>query len=93
MAVEIRAGKYEFDTETGKMAPTDEELMRWFLWVNEHTSEFEQRYPGKHLAIWDCEVIGVGDGETVYEEARRRRPDVIPYIVYVPMEEEAVLLV
>jgi len=25
MAVEIRVGKYEFDTETGKIAPTDED--------------------------------------------------------------------
>ncbi len=93
MAVEIREGKYEYDTETEKLAPTYEELMRWFLWVNEHTSEFEEKYPGKYLAIWDCEIIGVGEGEEVYEEAQRRRPDVIPYIVYVPSEEEAVLLV
>ena len=40
MAVEIKEGKYEYDTETGKLAPTYEELVHWFLWVNEHASEF-----------------------------------------------------
>jgi hypothetical protein len=93
MAIEIKEGKYEYDTETEKLAPTHEELMHWFLWVNEHASEFEEKYPGKYLAIWDYEIIGVGEGTEVYEEAQRRRPDVIPYIVYVPIEEEAVLLV
>jgi len=93
MAVEIKEGKYEYDTETGKLAPTYEELMHWFLWVNEHVSEFEEKYSGKYLAIWDYEIIGVGEGMEVYEEAQYRRPDVIPYIVYVPTEEEAVLLV
>ncbi|MEA3344907.1 MAG: DUF5678 domain-containing protein [Chloroflexota bacterium] len=94
MAIQIREGKYEYDTETGKLAPTHEELLRWHTWVNEQEAEFEGKYAGKYLAIWDEKIVGIGeDGGEAIESAKLWRSDVVPYIVYIPTEKEELLLV
>ena len=94
MPIELREGRFEYDTETNKLAPTPAELYHWFLWANEHRQEFEKKYEGKHLAIWDRQIIGIGgDLLEASEQAEHCRPDVEPYFVYVPTEKETYLLV
>lgn len=91
---EVDTTRFEVDPETGLIAPTFEETMRWDDWADEHMPEFEEQYPGKYLAIWECEVVGIGDdGWEAGEQARKRYPDTVPLIVYVATEREAVLFV
>ena len=86
--------RFEVDPETGLVAATFEETMRWSDWVDEHMPEFEQKYAGKYLAIWDCEIAGISDdGWEADEQARKQRPGTVPLVVYVATEREAVLLV
>ena len=85
--------RFEQHPVTGKLSPTHEELMRWDDWLEEHIADFEEQYAGKYLAIWDCAIIGLGTPAEAFDEAERRRPDVIPFVVYIPTEREAVYLV
>ena len=86
--------RYEIDPNTGQRSPTHEELMRWHEWLVEHEPEFETRYAGQYLAIWDKQVVTAGADEwAVIQEARRRLPDAVPLIVYIPTEKETMLLV
>lgn len=85
--------RFERNPVTGKLSPTHEELMRWDDWVAEHMAGFEEQYTGRYLAVWDCAIIGVGTPDEALDEAERQRPDVIPYVIYVPTEREAVFLV
>lgn len=91
---EIDTTRFEVDPETGQIAAIFEETMRWGDWVDERMPGFEQKYAGKCLAVWDYEIVGIGDdGWEAGEQARERYPDAIPLIVYVATEREAVLLV
>jgi predicted RNA-binding Zn-ribbon protein involved in translation (DUF1610 family) len=87
-------GKYEVDPETGQISPTHEESLRWLIWINEHEPEFEEKYAGRYLAIWDEQIVGRGDDwGQAYDAAKRWRKDIVPYIIYIPTEKEEFLLV
>lgn len=72
-----------------RIAPTDEQIREWDAWLNEHEPEFEEKYPGQYLAIWDKQVIAASTdhGET-YRLADRARPAVIPLVTYVPRPQD-----
>ena len=76
-----------------RKAATWQEMEQWRLWFNKHASEFEQKYPGKYLAIWNAEIIAVGStwGQA-WDAAIAVRPNIIPLVTYVPTEGEAVLV-
>lgn len=40
-----------------------------FAWLNEHSREIYEKYPGKWIAVHDGRVVGVGD--TAVEAARQ----------------------
>jgi hypothetical protein len=68
---------------------TWQELEQWHSWLNDHESEFEEKYPGKYLAIWQNEIIAIGKtwGEA-FDNAAIARPNVGPLITYIPLPEE-----
>jgi hypothetical protein len=72
-----------------RIAPTDGQLMEWHLWLNEHSDELEEKYPGQYLAIWDKQVIASADTRRqVYSLADRMMPQVIPLVTYIPNVDE-----
>ncbi len=72
-----------------RIAPTDEQLGEWMAWLNEHEPEFEQKYSGHYLAIWDKQIIAATrDSNLVYPLARQVMPNVVPLVTYVPRVEE-----
>ncbi|MBI5035029.1 MAG: hypothetical protein HZB51_31275 [Chloroflexi bacterium] len=72
-----------------RAAPTDEQLIEWSAWLNEHETEFEKKFPGHYLAIWDKRIIAASpDGDVIYRLANRRMPAIIPMITYVPRAED-----
>ncbi|MBI5302451.1 MAG: hypothetical protein HY868_09955 [Chloroflexi bacterium] len=76
-----------------RIAPTDDQLREWDMWLNEHEPEFEEKYPGHYLAIWDKQIIAATtDRNSVYRLARRARPEVIPLITYVPREQDMLVV-
>ncbi|MBL7065737.1 MAG: hypothetical protein ISS49_16285 [Anaerolineae bacterium] len=91
---EVDTTRFEIDPETGLIAPTFEETMQWDDWADEHMPEFEEMYAGKYLAVWECEIAGMGDDSwEARQEAEKRHPNTVPLIVYVATEREAVLFV
>ncbi|MBI3741631.1 MAG: hypothetical protein HY257_07740 [Chloroflexi bacterium] len=76
-----------------RIAPTTEQLREWDTWLNKHEPEFEEKYPGHYLAIWDKGIIAATtDRNNVYRLARRARPEVIPLITYVPREQDMLIV-
>ncbi len=72
-----------------RLAPTDEQLDEWMAWLNEREPEFEQKYPGHYLAIWDKQIIAATrDSNLVYPLARQAMSNVVPLVTYVPRVEE-----
>ncbi len=70
---------------TERIAPTDEQLMEWHLWLNQHADELERKYSGQFLAIWDKQVIASADTRRqVYSLADRAMPQVIHLVTYIP---------
>lgn len=68
-----------------RIAPTDAQLMEWHLWLNEHSDELEEKYPGQYLAIWDKQVIASADTRRrLYVLADRVMPQVIHLVTYIP---------
>ena len=62
-------------------------------WIAEQSSVWSEKYPGKFLAIIDCQVVAVKDTR---EEAFRvfdPYPNETPFVWYVPTEEELDILV
>ncbi|MBI5650374.1 MAG: hypothetical protein HZC40_08010 [Chloroflexi bacterium] len=70
---------------------TWQELAQWHRWLNDHEPEFEEKYPGKYLAIWESEIVAIGKtwGEA-FDNAAIARPNVGPLIAYIPTEAEAI---
>jgi uncharacterized protein DUF5678 len=72
-----------------RIAPTDEQLRDWDAWLNEHEPEFEEKYPGQFIAIWDKQVIVVAaNRRKLYRLSHQTRPEVIPLVSYVPREQD-----
>ena len=68
-----------------RLAPTDGQIREWTDWLNQHEPEFEAKYPGHYLAIWDKEIIATtSNRDQIYSLADAARPEVIPLITYVP---------
>lgn len=76
-----------------RIAPTDEQVRDWDAWLNEHEPEFEAKYPGCYLAIWDRQVIAVASTRAqLYALADQVRPEVIPLVTYVPRAEDMLVV-
>ena len=72
-----------------RVAQTDQQLMEWDAWLNEHEPEFEEKYPGHYLAIWDRQIIAKTERRAeIYPLAHQAMPHVIPLITYVPRPGE-----
>jgi hypothetical protein len=61
-------------------------------WLAEQSGEWSEKYQGKYLAIVDCEVVGVEDTMDVAFKVFDKYPNEIPFVWYVPMEEELEML-
>jgi hypothetical protein len=76
-----------------RVAPTDEQVREWDEWLNEHEPEFEEKYPGRYLAIWDGQVIAVASTRAqLYVLADQARPEVIPLVTYIPHAEDVFVI-
>ncbi|MCX7839595.1 MAG: DUF5678 domain-containing protein [Anaerolineae bacterium] len=76
-----------------RIAPTAEQVRDWDAWLNEHEPEFEEKYPGRYLAIWDRQVIAIAPTRAeLYALADRVKPEVIPLVTYVPRAEDIRIL-
>jgi hypothetical protein len=72
-----------------RIAPTDQQVKEWDKWLSEQEPEFEKKYPGHYLAIWDKQIIALTrESDQIYPLARKAMPKVIPLIWYVPRPEE-----
>lgn len=61
---------------------------RWYV----SNPEKLRKYAGKHVAIVDDKVIGVGDSaKEAYETAKRKSPKRTPLLAYIPTGETLVL--
>jgi hypothetical protein len=69
------------DNEEYYTDPVDE-------WLAEQSEEWSQKYQGKCLAIVDCTVVAVEDTREAAFKVFDRYPDQIPFVWYVPKEEE-----
>ena len=61
-------------------------------WLTEQSAEWAEKYQGKCLAIVDCQVVAVEDTRGAAFKVFDRYPDKIPFVWYVPMEEELEML-
>ena len=77
-----------------RIAPTDEQLMEWDAWLSAHEVEFEKKYPGNYLAIWDKRILAAStNGDEIYRLARQAAPSVIPLVTYIPRADEMPIVV
>ena len=77
-----------------RIAPTDEPLMEWDAWLSAHEVEFEKKYPGNYLAIWDKRILAAStNGDEIYRLARQAAPSVIPLVTYIPRADEMPIVV
>jgi len=68
--------------------------MREHEWFAEHSAELAEKYPGKYIAIVNEEIAAIGDEpKKVDEEARKKYPESIPLVVYLPKKSELELLI
>lgn len=88
-AVQRRPSRTRVVPWAERIAPTNEQLLDWNAWLNEHEAEFEKKFPGHYLAIWDKQVVAASpDGDAIYRLARRAMPAVIPLVTFVPSAED-----
>ena len=70
------------DTVEYYIDPVDE-------WLAERSAEWSEKYQGKCLAIVDCQVVAVEDTrEAAFKVFDEKYSDKIPFVWYVPLEEE-----
>ncbi|MBI1928384.1 hypothetical protein HYR99_29590 [Candidatus Poribacteria bacterium] len=62
-------------------------------WLTEQSKEWSEKYQGKCLAIIDCQVVAVKDTREAAFKVFDKYPDKIPFVWYVPTEEEMEMLV
>ena len=76
-----------------RVAPTDEQLIEWSAWLNAHEAEFEEKYPGHYLAIWEKQIVAVAATRAqLYVLADQARPEVIPLVTYIPRAEDVFIV-
>lgn len=62
-----------------------------FDWYTQHP-EALKKYAGKHIAIIDDQVVGVGSSaEEAYRMATEKYPDKTPLLTYIPKGQTLVL--
>jgi len=62
-----------------------------FTWYVEHSKKLS-RYAGKHVAIVDGRIVGVGENaKEAYDQAKKEQPKKSPSLIYVPKGETLVL--
>ncbi len=72
-----------------RIAPTTEQLLDWNAWLSEHEAEFERKFPGHYMAIWDKQILAATpDGDAIYRLAHRAMPTVIPLVTFIPHVED-----
>jgi Fe-S cluster assembly ATPase SufC len=75
------------------MESLDVLLEKYNDWMVTHYEELVKEYPHKAIAVVEGEVVAVGKTEReVYEVARRKYPDTIPFVTTLPSEEDFVCL-
>lgn len=58
-----------------------------------HSQEWSQKYPGKHIAILNNNIVSIGESELeVFKEAKRKYPQGEISIAYLPTDEEMITL-
>ena len=58
-----------------------------------HSQEWSLKYPGKHIAIINNEIVAIGDSELeVFKKAKEKYPEEEVSIAYLPTDEEMVTL-
>lgn len=76
-----------------RVAPTDEQLSVWSVWLDQHETEFEEKYPGHYLAVWDKQIIAMASSrKRLYTLADQARPNVIPLVTYIPRVEDVTVV-
>jgi hypothetical protein len=61
-------------------------------WCADHPGELE-KHPGKWVAVVDEKIVAAGNTYTeVYREVRKKFPDKMPLITYVPRRGEELLI-
>jgi len=64
---------------------------RAFQWYVSNPEKL-RKYAGKHVAIVDDKVVGVGgSAKEAYETAKKRFPKEIPLLAYIPTGETLIL--
>lgn len=59
----------------------------------EHSQELSRKHPGKHIAIVDNKLVAVGDNEIeVFRSAKKKYPDKLISMAYIPRKDELVTL-
>ena len=77
-----------------RIAPSDKQLLEWDAWLSAREAEFEEKYPGNYLAIWDKRILAAStNGDEVYRLAREAAPSVIPLVTYIPRADEMPIVV
>ncbi len=78
---------------TERIAPTDEQLVEWDAWLSAHEAEFEDKYPGHYLAVWDKQIVAATtQRDQIYPLVHQARPEVIPLIAYIPRADEVYMI-
>jgi hypothetical protein len=66
-------------------------------WIAEHSGKWSEKYPGKYLAIVDCQVVAVEDTrKAAYEKLEQLYPEwfyetdltKVPLVLYIPLKDE-----
>ena len=61
-------------------------------WCVDHPEELE-KFPGKWVAVVEDRIVANGDSyRAVYREAKRKFPEKIPLVTYVPRKGEELLI-
>jgi len=83
----------EFVPWAERIAPTDEQVKEWDAWLNEREPDFEIKYPGRFLAIWDKKIIATGSTRAqLYARVHQTQPKVIPLVTFIPSADEVIFI-
>jgi len=67
--------------------------MELYEFLQKHSQELSEKYPGRYLAIVDEEVAGISSSShEAFKKAKTKYPDKKMHISYMPTDEEMVTL-
>lgn len=59
----------------------------------EHSQELSKKYPGKYIAVVDNKLVSVSPSEVeAFKEAKKKHPDKLVSLSYIPRKDELVTL-